>query len=69
MNFKLKIAGVNLTISGTLLLVSHMITSLPVLYNWHPENIILATEISLVLFIVGFIILITVGSNLIKASE
>ncbi len=69
MNFKLKIAGVNLTISGTLLLVSHIITSLSVLYNWHPENIILATEISLVLFIVGFIILITVGSNLIKASE
>lgn len=69
MNFKLKIAGINLTISGTLLLVSHIITSLSVLYNWHPENIILATEISLVLFIVGFIILITVGSNLIKASE
>lgn len=69
MNFKLKIAGVNLTIAGTLLLVSNMITSLPVIYNWHPENIIKATEISLVLSIIGFIILITIGSNLIKASE
>lgn len=69
MNFKLKAAGVNLTIAGTLLLVSRVIISLTVLYNWHPENIITATETSLVLSIIGFIILITVGSNLIKASE
>ena len=69
MNTKLKTAGVNLTIAGTLLLASRMATILPVLYNWHPVDIVTATEISLMFSILGFIILITAGSNLIKASK
>ncbi|AOR28491.1 hypothetical protein FORMB_14490 [Formosa sp. Hel1_33_131] len=69
MNSRLKTAGVNFTIAGTLLLASRMARILPILYNWHPEDIVTAAEVSLVFCILGFIILITAGSNLIKASK
>ena len=69
MNTKLEIAGINLTIAGVFLLASRLINIIPILYNWYPEDIITAAKLSLVLAILGFIILITAGRNLVKASE
>ena len=69
MNTKLKTAGVNLTIAGAFLIASRMTTIIPIVYEWSPDEIVTAAKLSLVFAIIGFIILITAGRNLVKASE
>ena len=69
MNTKLKTAGVNLTIAGAFLIASRMTTIIPIVYEWSQDEIVTAAKLSLVFAIIGFIILITAGRNLVKASE
>lgn len=69
MNTKLKTAGVNLTIAGAFLIASRLTTIIPIVDEWYPEDIITAAKLSLVFALIGFIILITAGRNLVNASE
>lgn len=69
MNTKLKTAGVNLTNAGVFIIASRMTTIIPIVYEWSQDEIVTAAKLSLVFAIIGFIILITAGRNLVKASE
>tara|TARA_B110000003_G_scaffold73479_1_gene74894 strand:+ start:13260 stop:13469 length:210 start_codon:yes stop_codon:yes gene_type:complete len=69
MKIKIKQAGNSLIFAGIFLLASRLASIIPVLDNWYPEDIVSAAKFSMVLAVVGFIILIIAGVNLVKSSK
>lgn len=69
MEIKIKQAGKNLIFAGILLLASRLASIIPVLDNWYPEDLASAFKFSVALAVLGFIILIMAGVNLVNSSK
>jgi len=69
MNVELKKSGNSLIIAGIFLLVSRLATIIPLLDNWYPKDTVSAAKFSMVFAVIGFVILIIAGVNLVKSSK